>query len=259
MIRVHKPAAPAVLSGRGVTEARKLCAAHDSSPGDYRTGKRKFRLKRSIYAHQTVKAALLEAQHHKCAFCESRVTHIAYGDVEHYRPKAGYQQREGDALRRPGYYWLAYSWDNLLFVCQLCNQERKGNLFPLRRPRARARSHSDNLNAEEPLLIDPSRLDPSDYIRFRDQYAVPVRNRREGKTTIDVLGLNREKLAEARAERLQSLRVLHDLCKHLRREIARSPSPELAERLRQHEASLWAHADDQAQYAAMARAYLGTI
>ena len=259
MIRVRKPATPPVLVGGGATETKKLCAAYASAPSDYRTGKRKFKPKSSIYAHSTVKAALLDAQQDKCAFCESFITHIAYGDVEHYRPKAGYQQREGDTLRRPGYYWLAYSWDNLLLVCTLCNQERKGNLFPLRRPRARARSHMDNLDAEEPLLIDPSRVEPSLHVRFRGHYAFAVRNRREGKTTLDVLGLNREKLAEARAERLEHLEVLHSLCEHLRREIARNLSPELTEQLRHHEAVLRKKTQDRAQYAAMARAYLASV
>ena len=61
-------------------------------------------------------------------FCESKVSHIAYGDVEHFRPKAGYRQRPEDPLVQPGYYWLAYEWSNLLFCCQLCNQRFKATI-----------------------------------------------------------------------------------------------------------------------------------
>nr|WP_239015299.1 AAA family ATPase [Archangium violaceum] len=78
----------------------------------------------------------------KCAFCESQLAHISYGDVEHFRPKAGWRQEEGGPLGRPGYYWLAYEWTNLFLACTLCNQQFKRNLFPLRTPSRRARSHS---------------------------------------------------------------------------------------------------------------------
>src|SRR5690606_33652023 len=60
------------------------------------------------YKLDDVKAALKSIYHNKCAFCEQRVemTH-----VEHYRPKAIY-------------YWLAYSWDNLLIACHHCNANK---------------------------------------------------------------------------------------------------------------------------------------
>src|SRR5829696_6946006 len=110
MIRVHKGTAPAVLRTKGVSATQALCRAHDAAPAEFRTGDKKFTdddFDRSIYAAPAVKAALLTAQHEKCAFCESRVTHISYGDVEHFRPKAGYRQAAKDPLGRPGYYWLA--------------------------------------------------------------------------------------------------------------------------------------------------------
>ena len=60
-----------------------------------------------------------------CAFCESKVRHIAHGDVEHFRPKAGYEQ--GHRFNRNGYFWEAYRWENLYYSCQTCNQVYKGN------------------------------------------------------------------------------------------------------------------------------------
>ncbi len=87
-------------------------------------------------------------QHDKCAFCESKVSAIAYGDVEHFRPKAGYQQSHDDDLQRPGYYWLAYEWSNLFFSCSICNQQGKRNVFPLANPRRRATCHRDDIGLE---------------------------------------------------------------------------------------------------------------
>ena len=138
MIRVVKPATPpAVLLTRGAISRQRHCDDFDAAPDDYRSGTRTFAFDHSIYAADEVKADLLAAQHEKCAFCESHVRHVGYGDVEHFRPKAGYQQRQTGTLRRPGYYWLAYYWENLFFCCQLCNNLKR-NHFPLRDGRRRA-------------------------------------------------------------------------------------------------------------------------
>ena len=42
-------------------------------------------VKESIYKADDVRDQLLEDQHYKCAYCESRITR-EYNDVEHYRP-----------------------------------------------------------------------------------------------------------------------------------------------------------------------------
>jgi hypothetical protein len=139
MIRIQRPAdAPAVLKSKGKKHAAEMCARYDADPTTDDLDP-----KPTIYAHETVKNALLKLQHGKCAFCECKVTHQQYGDVEHFRPKKGYKQKDGDPLGRPGYYWLAYEWTNLLVSCQICNQKFKKNLFPLRRPSRRARCHND--------------------------------------------------------------------------------------------------------------------
>src|SRR4051794_7502532 len=53
----------------------------------------------------------------KCAYCEANTEVVAHGDVEHYRPKSLY-------------WWLAYTYDNYLFACQICNQVYKSDHFP---------------------------------------------------------------------------------------------------------------------------------
>lgn len=54
----------------------------------------------------------------KCAYCEADTQVVAHGDVEHYRPKSTY-------------WWLAYTYDNYLFACQICNQTYKSDNFPI--------------------------------------------------------------------------------------------------------------------------------
>ncbi len=258
MIRVVKPVAPpTVLASRGVTQRQHHCDEYAAAADDFRSGARTFTFADAIYAAEEVKDALRTVQHSKCAFCESFFTHTGYGDIEHFRPKGAYKQRETDALKYPGYYWLAYEWSNLFYSCQLCNQRFKRNLFPLKDGRSRARSHNHNLANEVPLLLDPTTPNLSDYINFRDEYAFAVNGCREGGETIDVLGLNREELAEYRRKRLQDLRNLRDLCALLREVLAISPTPERAAQLRECEADLHSRLEVEAEYTAMARAFLG--
>jgi hypothetical protein len=72
-------------------------------------------------------------------------------------------------LRKPGYYWLAYEWNNLFLACQLCNQLFKKNLFPLLDPTTRAASHKDNVENEKPAFIDPTIDDPKNLFPFAEK------------------------------------------------------------------------------------------
>jgi hypothetical protein len=190
---------------------------------------------------------LITAQLGKCAFCESKVRHIAHGDVEHYRPKGGVRQNDGDPLEQPGYFWLVYVWENLFFACQLCNQSFKRNLFPLADPTRRARSHLDDLAAEQPMLIHPTDEEPSALIGFREEMAFPIDDDLRARTTIEVVGLNREELAEFRFDHLASFKRLREALLLL------SPNSDVARNIRAYfeEAVL-----PRAQYSSMIRAFL---
>lgn len=63
----------------------------------------------TVYKEKAVREALRKMCYGKCAYCESRITAIYSGDIEHFRPKGNY-------------YWLAADWENLLFACPFCNQ-----------------------------------------------------------------------------------------------------------------------------------------
>jgi uncharacterized protein (TIGR02646 family) len=256
MIRIRKPRkAPEILRTKGKAKRKELCKAYLASPDDYRTGKRKPEFDSGIYGSRSVKRALIKAQHGKCAFCESKITHIAYGDVEHFRPKAGVRQKASDKLQRPGYYWLAYEWRNLLLSCQLCNQRYKENLFPLEDPIQRARSHTDKVSKERPLFIDPSReTDPEALISFHDEVPCAVDGNLRARRTIESLALDRDELNEMRLQWLSPLRVLRDI---ITLAASRPHDGELKAHAAEARAILRGARRDEAQYAGMVRAVFG--
>jgi len=261
VIRVVKSAdPPAKLCKEGARETKSLCDAFDSAPDDHLVGTKTFEFKSKIYGHSSVKDALLSAQHGKCCFCESKVPHVSHGDVEHFRPKAGFQQLVTDKLGRPGYYWLAYDWDNLFFCCQICNQRHKKNLFPLLRPKRRARSHGDSIADEEPLFISPSEPQVEKLIRFREEYPYAVRGNRRAKATIEQLGLTREDLAEKRKDYLTLLRIVIGNHSVLLAQFPDDPRPaDVEAQLTANEQSLRDRLEVAAEYTAMARAAIGDL
>lgn len=204
MIFIYRTEEPDILVNKGKVEQLALCDAYDQ-------GTRKFDFKSGIYGHEVVKNALIAMQHDKCCFCESKITHISYGDVEHYRPKGGYKQDDSEPLQPLGYYWLAYTWDNLLLSCTLCNQQYKKNLFPLLDSDKRARSHHDDISLEQPLLINPSVVNPQEHIGFREEIPYAINGNVYGQTTISVLGLDREELNEVRRTKLNDIAHLFNV------------------------------------------------
>ena len=251
MIRIHRPAdAPAVLKGKGKKHAAEMCARYEADPTADDLDP-----KSAIYAHESVKNALLQIQHGKCAFCECKVTHQQYGDVEHFRPKKGYKQKDGDPLERPGYYWLAYEWTNLLISCQICNQKFKKNLFPLRRPSRRAKCHKDDVSGEEPLLIDPSADDPAGHLTFHREFYRPKPSSRWGKITLDAFGLNEVARAEHRRDLLVRLEAMREARPFIAEACRANPSSlEKARLLNDIDALIAASQTESAEYAAMVRA-----
>lgn len=153
------------------------------------------------YSKGNVKKVLLEMFNNKCAYCESKVDPVSYGDIEHFRPKGAYHAKDGDALEYPGYYWLAMDWNNLLFACDVCNRSFKKNKFPLVNEALRKKAH-DHIIIEEPLLIDPCNENdsPQDYIGFTVDGLIQYKDGEgnKGQTTIEVCGLFRANLTEAR-------------------------------------------------------------
>ncbi len=249
MIRVCKQDPPARLKA-GAARTEQNCADFSANSVDYLDGTRKFEFDRTIYGHETVKNALIKAQHKKCCFCEGRFIAHDYGDVEHYRPKGSVRQTRKAKALYPGYFWLAYSWDNLFFCCPLCNRTNKRDFFPLTDSAKRARSHVDNLDDEEPLILDPGGPeDPRRHIKFREDLARGVTE--AGRKTIEFAGLNREALAEERLSRLNELRRLFNVT-----QVLDGNSMEASELLKDAQRELDAAAKPTERFSAMAADFL---
>lgn len=105
------------------------------------------------------KDQLLRETYNKCAYCESDITQVGYGDVEHFRPKSKY-------------WWLAYSYENYLASCAICNQQYKGDEFEIGNP--------DNQMQEPgvaPDQTDDELLDMAPYITVdpvKDEDGLPL-------------------------------------------------------------------------------------
>jgi uncharacterized protein (TIGR02646 family) len=208
VIRIEKPATPPeILTTKGKQKRKNHVTTYSRNPTAYQSGDQTFTFDRTIYAHTTVKNALVKAQHRKCCYCEARINQA--GDIEHFRPKQAYCQARGESLQYPGYYWLVYEWTNLYFSCVICNQRYKQNFFPLQNPTERAAHHKSQLQCEQPLLIDPGQDNPEDFIGFRGEVAFATDNQPRGEATIQILGLNRPDLKEDRLEKLHHLREFH--------------------------------------------------
>ena len=157
-------------------------------------------------------------QHYKCCYCELKIKE-RYNDVEHYRPK-GRASREPGSAEKHGYWWLAFTWVNLLFACPSCNRSEKNDGFPL--TPGDTPLHSEELppGKERPYLLDPSALvNPVEHIQFEHRLAMtgeparligPMqwfarpRNRSvRGNWTIHVCGLNDADLVELRKDHIE--------------------------------------------------------
>jgi uncharacterized protein (TIGR02646 family) len=244
----HTPA-PAILQTKGATAIQQL-------QDRYNKGERNFSaedFKSNIYGHADVKTALIDSHHRKCCYCEAAFTHAAHGDVEHFRPKAGWVQ-DSEPLNKPGYYWLAYDWDNLLFSCQICNQTYKRNHFPLLDATTRANSHQQAIAGEQPLLIHPANENPEEFISFREEIPVAVNGNARGEGTIKKLGLDRESLNEKRRTVLAEVSFIYFVAKDIP-----ATNPELKQRAKLKVAQYFQQAElGKAEYASMLRSFFRT-
>ena len=173
----HKTAIPAGLRGVKRKDKELLLLR----------GKRDGTLSFDSSLWKPAKKQLKKETHNKCAYCEANTAVVAHGDVEHFRPKTIY-------------WWLAYSYENYLFSCQICNQIYKSDNFPISGvllpapvfdPQADDNALSllagslapdpfqDNdglpaaqflqqMNLEKALLVNPYFFDPADFFKWEE-------------------------------------------------------------------------------------------
>jgi uncharacterized protein (TIGR02646 family) len=181
---------------RGLRDLRAVLAARKLESKDFDEG---------IYKHADIRDALWAMQHHKCCYCENKYER-SYSDVEHFRPKAAAVRgtEPGDPAD-PGYWWLAYRFENLYFACAICNRSHKRAYFPLEAGSSALAAEDAPPGLEKPLLLDPAAPDLADHLKFVQNlggaWRIAPRNRSpRGKTTIKVCGLGRPDLDTLRAE-----------------------------------------------------------
>lgn len=126
------------------------------------------------YGHEDIKEALIEETKGKCAYCESKVRHITYGDIEHVVPKSEEPER-----------W--FDWSNLTLACDICNTNK-------------ASFYGDELK-----LLDPYIVDPLQHVMFLGETFWPRDGSESAALTEIKLDLNRKELVDQRRDRLTAL------------------------------------------------------
>lgn len=163
------------------------------------------------HGYQVAKEQLRARQHGKCAYCETQDDAFKR-PVEHFRPKRGAENQVGArwVWVDTHYWWLAWTWTNLYFSCDLCNRTgNKGNRFPIVPGQSRAPAPTQpasdplpaslfDVTAEPRVLVDPRRDQPLDHLQWtpRDQrlpkarwtWTLEGRDQR-GRVTIEAIGL----------------------------------------------------------------------
>ena len=188
MIRVNRGAEPKQLQPLRIAKLAALGALGRTPTSD------------DISGYRDVAKELWTVQHYKCCYCEQKLP-LSYNDVEHFRPK-------GRAIRKPGctlthgYWWLAFSWDNLLYACPSCNRSAKNDQFPLLNGSVSLLESALPPGAEVPMLLDPgSQINPVEHIEYIEQpigpgsstthwWARPRNASIYGNQTIEVCKLN---------------------------------------------------------------------
>jgi uncharacterized protein (TIGR02646 family) len=219
VIRVRRGAEPAKLPDE--RRKRLKIAAEHAKAGMLR--------REHIIGYEKVKSRLWRAQHHKCCYCERNNLETTNYDVEHFRPamRAG----RGAGFPDHGYWWLAWSWENLMFSCTNCNRVHKNDQFPLAAGSVPLKPREAPPGKELPLLIDPAAENPMDHIQFRPVrmkgmnrwMPVPRSGSEKGLATIETLKLARPDLLDLYRNHVDQCVV--PVVKHLREEMAAGDRP----------------------------------
>ncbi len=171
--------------------------------------------------YKEMRDRFLAATHKKCAYCELFLPPgQRKGDVEHYRPKGRVRDRRGKKVKladgdgstdHPGYFWLAYKWENLLPSCSACNRRAgdaatgqktgKGEIFPTLN--SWWATDPSGVDDEQPALLNPWFDDPDEHLVIDTRTGIMGHRTERGRITIKVLGLNRDGLPEARKKAIR--------------------------------------------------------
>jgi uncharacterized protein (TIGR02646 family) len=170
MIRLIKGAEPSILQEKGEEWTRQLLEK-------FNRGEEPTKTEKTRYNHPEVKAALLQETNQKCAYCESKLRHVTYGDIDHIVPKSAVREK-----------W--FRWQNLTLACDVCNTNKSAYF------------------GDHDEFVDPYANDPETYFWFVDATLWGIPGKDAADITIRVLDLNRMDLIERRSQRLKNLMKL---------------------------------------------------
>jgi uncharacterized protein (TIGR02646 family) len=128
------------------------------------------------YKHPRNKQALKDSTNGKCMYCESKIMHVNFGDVEHIKPKSPEHFPE-----------LEFEWTNLGFICDRCNNAKGKKYF------------------SGAQFINPYDEDPKNEILAYGSLILSRKGSERGEITINEIDLNRGDLVERRNMRILSI------------------------------------------------------
>ncbi len=124
------------------------------------------------YAHKEIKKAIIKETDGKCVYCESKILHISFGDIEHILPKSELPEK-------------CFEWSNLTLACTVCNNKKR------------------DFYDEQNLLIDPYIDNPDEHFYYAGPIIFNLTDR--GNLTKIKIDLNRPDLMENRIKHLKDL------------------------------------------------------
>jgi hypothetical protein len=167
-----------------------------------------------------------------CAYCERHLATCGQpGAADHFRPKKRVDHLSippsddsrvktslpnQSIIYHPGYFWIAYDWENILPACNACNSGAKGTYFPvahrhcLLEPISSGGQESSTYpgyyyptiaeldQLEEPMLVNPVMQDPGEHLVFGQHGAISSNSDR-GQLTIIAFGLEKDGAVRSRS------------------------------------------------------------
>lgn len=172
MIELTKKSKPQLLIDNGDAWTEDLMTEY------YQTGVIN-KTKQNRYSRPEIKAELIVETQGKCAYCESKITHIYPGDIEHIIPKSLFPR-------------LTFTWNNLTLGCYWCNNKKR------------------NFLDRTCMLLNPYKDEIKKHIRAFGALIYHVNNSQRGEVTRRKFELNRPELRDKRQEKIEELQLMLD-------------------------------------------------
>lgn len=157
-------------------------------------------IKKNQKTWKELEGFLRKLSHDKCWYSEAKDS-ASYWHVDHFRPKAEIKDLDGQKLE--GYWWLAFDWTNYRLAGSAINTP-KSSKFPVRHGTEWAVDPEDDIDDEEPYLLDPTKITDPGLLTF-DEEGMPKPlcvkdgwNKERVEVSIGILNLKYDLLIQAR-------------------------------------------------------------